>query len=69
MELVMAKSDSRYEFTLVPEMEGFEAAGAYLLNYGNMAYGKFLIDQNSLRVFEKNLHKLVDQKSRLVIYF
>ena len=45
-----------------------EAPFAYHINYLNHGYGKFKIDDKSIKVYEDNLGKIDDSMSRKQIY-
>lgn len=50
------------------ELVGEAAPYAYHINYKNYGYGKFKIDQKSLKVFEEKLSSLDDTFSRKQLY-
>lgn len=52
----------------VAELIGTEAPAAYHINYKNYGYGKFRIDDKSLKVFETSLGKIEDSLSRKQIF-
>lgn len=48
----------------VAELVGLDAPHAYHINYMNYGYGKFIIDDKSLKVFEEKLVKIESSMSR-----
>lgn len=56
------------EETELTELEGKKAPTAYLLNYNDWGYGKFLIDNRSLEAFKEGLCKIQDSLTRKLIH-
>ena len=54
--------------TLVDELEGAKAPHAFLLNYEDWGYGRFLIDERSLEAFKEGLSKIESSLSRKLIH-
>jgi hypothetical protein len=54
--------------TEILTLKGKKAPHAYLLNYGDWGYGKFLIDDNSLEAFKNGLDKIESSLSRKLIH-
>ena len=56
------------EVTNIPELQGQDLPKAYLLNYNDWGYGKFMIDEKSLEAFTEGLSKIEYSLSRKMIY-
>lgn len=67
LEVYEAKVKAQ-EVTEIQNLVGVKAPSAYLLNYNDWGYGKFMIDENSLEVFKKGLHKIENSLSRKLIH-
>ena len=66
-EVVDIKIDAQ-EVTEVKELDGKIPPKAYLVNYGDWGYGKFLIDERSLEAFKEGLQHVQDNLSRKLIH-
>eukprot|EP00826_Nyctotherus_ovalis_P035906 TRINITY_DN3129_c0_g3_i1.p1 TRINITY_DN3129_c0_g3~~TRINITY_DN3129_c0_g3_i1.p1 ORF type:complete len:563 (-),score=125.85 TRINITY_DN3129_c0_g3_i1:905-2593(-) len=58
---------SNSETTAVPELVGAAEPEAVFLNFGDYAYAKIRLDKKSFEVFRKNLWKLEDSLTRLMV--
>lgn len=59
---ILTKDDTA-QFEMA-ELVGLDAPHAYHINYMNYGYGKFIIDDKSLKVFEEKLVKIESSMSR-----
>ena len=62
--VVLGKTDSKIERTDVPELVGDPIPAAILLNYEIFGYGKFIIDDVSLRTFRSSMNKITNESIR-----
>lgn len=56
------------EITEIRQIEGQSAPHAFLLNYEDWGYGRFLIDDRSLKAFQEGLSKIEGSLSRKLIH-
>lgn len=56
------------DVTEILTLKGRKAPHAYLLNYNDWGYGKFLIDEKSLEAFKNGLSSIEDSLSRKLIH-
>lgn len=54
--------------TVIDQLEGKSVPKAYLLNYMDWGYGKFLLDDKSLKAFKEGLSTIKDDLTRKIIY-
>lgn len=66
-DVIEVKIEATEETELI-ELEGKKAPTAYLLNYNDWGYGKFLIDNRSLEAFKEGLCKIQDSLTRKLIH-
>jgi hypothetical protein len=55
------------ELTDVPEIKGMTVPSAILLNNNDWGFGYFVLDDNSIKVFESSLSKINSSLNRAVI--
>jgi len=66
--IIIAKTSSTKETTLVENLIGKPIPAAFLLNYGGYGFAKFRFDARSLAVFQHSLHKIESLEERKNVY-
>jgi hypothetical protein len=66
--IIIAKTSSTEETTLVENLIDKPIPAAFLLNYGGYGFAKFRFDDRSLAVFQHSLHKIESLEERKNVY-
>jgi hypothetical protein len=67
-EVVVSKTSSVENFTSVDCLIGKTMPRAFLINYGDWGYAKFLIDPRSQAALEEDINKVEDFNERKFVY-
>lgn len=68
IEVVVAKTSSEEKQTTVETMIGKPMPHAFIINYGDWGYAKFLIDERSQVALEQDINKVEDPNERKFLY-
>ena len=65
---IVCMTSEKEATTAVKDFVGMKLPAAFLLNHGVHGYGKFVYDEQTLRSFQTNLHKISDKLDRKQAY-
>ena len=67
-DTVTVKTSSEESVTTVESLEGKPVPRAFLINYGDWGYAKFLVDERSQQALEQDINKIDDLNERKFVY-